>query len=140
MSPAVAAALAGEHAAVFAYGVIGPRLGGGLASAARAAEEAHRARRDAVLVALSAAGETPAPAEPAYALPFPVTDRAAALRLAVHVEERTAALWRAALPETAGADRRRALDSLTDCALRAARWRRAAGRRPGTTPFPGAPG
>ena len=51
-----------------------------------------------------------------YALPFPVTDRASALRLAVEVEERTAAHWRAALPATTGADRDQALAALVECA------------------------
>ncbi|HEU4420926.1 MAG TPA: ferritin-like domain-containing protein [Pilimelia sp.] len=136
---ALAAALAGEHAAIFAYGVIGARLDRGRVGDARAAEAAHRNRRDTALVRLAAAGATPPPAQPAYALPFPVPDQRAALRLAVQVEERTAALWRAALRETEGADRRLALDALTDCAVRATRWRRAAGVKPLTVAFPGAP-
>ena len=47
-----------------------------------------------------------------------------------------AAIWRVALGPTTGDDRRAALDALTDCALRAARWRRAAGTQPGTVPLP----
>jgi hypothetical protein len=135
---ALEAALAGEHAAIFAYGPVGAHLDGALAAQARAAEAAHRASRDALLVRLSAAGGTPPGAQP-YTLPFPVRDRAGALRLAVQVEERMAGLWRAALRETSDADRRLALDGLTDSAVRATRWRRAAGTAPATVAFPGAP-
>jgi hypothetical protein len=139
MAEALEAALAGEHAAIFAYGVIGARLDQARSVEARAAEAAHRNRRDTLLLRLAGAGATPPPAQPAYALPFPVPDQRSALRLAVQVEERAAALWRAALRETTGPDRRLALDALTDCAVRATRWRRAAGVKPATVPFPGAP-
>jgi hypothetical protein len=136
-SEALLGALAGEHAAIYAYGPIGARLSSRNAVEARAAERAHRDRRDALVLRLSSGEVTPPPAATAYTLPFPVTGKAAALRLAVQVEERTAALWRAALRETTGADRRLALDALTDCAVRATRFRRAAGVTPITVPFPG---
>jgi hypothetical protein len=134
---ALVEALVGEHAAIYAYGPIGARLDRRTVPDARATEAAHRDRRDALVVRLTGGDVTPPPAAPSYALPFPVTNRASALRLAVHVEERTAALWRAALRETAGADRRLALDALTDCAVRATRFRRVAGIAPTTVPFPG---
>jgi hypothetical protein len=136
---ALADALAAEYAAIFAYGPIGVRLTDAARRDARAAEAAHRARRDALVLQLSAGGgEVPAD-RAGYALPFAVTDRAAALRLAVEIEERTAAFWRAALPVTTGADRTRALNALTDCAVRATRWRRMAGVSPVTVAFPGRP-
>lgn len=137
MNGELAAALAAEQAAIFAYGPIGVRLTGAAAVEARTAEATHRARRDALVLRLTALGATPPPAAAAYALPFPVTTRSAALKLAVHVEDRTAAVWRAALPATTDADRRTALDALTDCAVRATRWRRLAGVTPLTVPFPG---
>jgi hypothetical protein len=76
-------------------------------------------------------------AEPAYALPAPVTDQASALRLALTIEERTAAVWRAALLDTSGDDRRVAVDALVDCAIRGTRLRKAAGVTPTTVTFPG---
>jgi hypothetical protein len=139
MSEALAAALAAEHAAIYAYGLIGAHLDGGAADQARSAEAAHRSRRDSLILLLTGKGGTVPVASPAYALPFPVTDEASALRLAVEVEERTGAVWRAALPATEGAQRSSALNGLTDTAVRATRWRRAAGVTPATVPFPGRP-
>jgi hypothetical protein len=133
---ALAAALTAEHAAIFGYGVLGARLTGAALAQAQQAEEAHRARRDKLVVRLSKAGTAPPAAQPAYALPFPVVDLASAQKLAVQLEERTAAIWRTALGPTTGDERRLALDALTDCALRAARWRRAAGEQSGTVPLP----
>ncbi|MCM0678937.1 ferritin-like domain-containing protein, partial [Micromonospora phytophila] len=102
-------------------------------------EAAHRRRRDALIVQLSAGGGTVPPDRAGYALPFPLTDRASALRLAAEVEERTAAFWRAAVPATTGADRDLALAALVEYAVRATRWRRTAGITPLTVPFPGRP-
>ncbi len=135
----LAAALAAEHAAVFGYGVVGAHLDAGTVAAARDAEAAHRDRRDALLVRLANDGATPAPAAPAYTLPFPVTDRASALRLAIQLEERTGQAWRAVLPVARAADRKVALDALCDTAVRATRWRLAAGVAPAVVPFPGRP-
>ncbi|MFC7550200.1 ferritin-like domain-containing protein [Plantactinospora sp. GCM10030261] len=135
----MAAALAAEQAAIFAYGILGVRLTGSLASEARAAEKVHRDRRDQIVLRLAGRNATAPPAPAGYALPFPVTDRASALRLAVEVEDRTAAVWRSALPATSGDERRQALDGLTESAVRAVKWRRAADSAPLTLPYPGRP-
>lgn len=133
------AALAAEHAAIYAYGAVGAYLTGASATAARNAEAAHRARRDALVVQLSGDGATPSPASPVYALPHPVTDTASALRLAVEIEERTGAAWRSELAATTGDRRKTALDALVDCAVRATKFRRTAGITPATVEFPGKP-
>jgi hypothetical protein len=130
-------ALAAEHAAVYGYGVLGAHLGGAQQTAARQAEQAHRDRRDALTERLTTGGATPTPAAPAYGLPSPVRDGPSALALAVLLEERTGYVWGAALPDLRGTDRATALAALTDCAVRATGWRRAAGRAPATVPFPG---
>ncbi len=132
-------ALAAEHAAIWGYGVLGGHLTGPALDLARQSEAAHRDRRDALMMQLSAAGVTPPAAASMYQLPEPVTDPASATRLAVTIEERTAAQWRAVLPTVTGDDRRAPLSALTDCALRAARWRRLAGQTPATVALPGAP-
>jgi ferritin-like protein len=131
------AALAAEEAAIYAYGPVGVRLAGAARDDARAAEAAHRDRRDALVSRLDEQSAAPVPVSAGYALPFPVIDRASALRLAIRVEDAVAATWRAALPATAGTDRRTALTALTDAAVRATRWRRLAGVTPLTVPFPG---
>jgi hypothetical protein len=130
----LATALAAEHAAIFGYGTIGARLSGPHVAAARAAEAVHRTRRDALLVRLGA--DAPA-AQPAYAMPFPVVDQTSAARLGVLIEERCAQAWQACLGPETGAERQAALTALTDCATRAAAWRRLAGVTPALVPFPG---
>lgn len=132
-------ALTAEHAAIFAYGVIGARLDGAEADAALAAEEAHRSRRDALLLRLTERGVDAPVAAPSYELPFEVTDAGEARRLAVLVEERVGAVWRAALPVVTGEDRAEALDALVAAAVEATGWRRAAGVVPVTVAFPGRP-
>jgi ferritin-like protein len=135
VSGELTAALSAEYAAIFAYAPIGVRLTGAEQEAARAAEAAHRNLRDTLVLALE--GTTLPPAAPAYTLPEPVVDRAAALRVAIVVEEKCAAVWRAVLPTTLGAQRRQALEALSGCAVRATRWRRLAAVTPITVPFPG---
>jgi hypothetical protein len=136
---ALTAAMEAEHAAIFGYGAVGGHLDRAGQTACRQAEAAHRDRRDALTARMRAASAAPPPAAPAYELPFPVSDRESALRLAVHLEEGTARAWRQALPATSGESRRFAVAALIDGAVRAARWRRTAGTLPATVPFPGAP-
>lgn len=125
-----------EHQAVYGYGALGPYLTGGQRSAAKAAEVAHRARRDRIEALL---GEAAPSSAAAYGLPQPVTDRAGALRLAALLEDGVTTAYRAALASTEGAYRKLALDGMLDAANRAAAWKRAAGTAPSTTPFPGRP-
>jgi hypothetical protein len=133
-------ALKAEHAAIFGYGPIGARLAGQERQLAAQAETSHRDRRDALLLRLSQKGTPPPTAEPTYALPFAVTDRPTALRLAIALEEAAGRTWRLVLPSTVAEERKLALDALTDCALRATRFRVLAGVSPATVPLPGAPG
>jgi hypothetical protein len=139
----LAEALAAEHAAIFAYGVVGARLvdagDAGDADRAREADAAHRQRRDALVVVLDQRSVAPPVPAAAYELPFPVDDAGDARRLAVLVEERVAVVWRAALVVVTRDDRELVLDALVDTAVWATRWRIAAGDQPATVPFPGAP-
>lgn len=129
--------LAAEYAVIFAYGPIGAKLDDELARLAQEAEETHRQRRDTLLLRLTGQGVTPPGAAPAYALPFEIIDAESALRLAVHVEERTAGVWRSLLARTEAEERQMALAALVDCAVRATDWRLAAGIAPATRVFPG---
>lgn len=134
-------ALAAEHAAVWVYGVAAAFVSGALAMRLDEAATAHQARRDATERILIDAGVSPVPSEPGYLTPNPVTDASSALRLVVTAETDAAAAWRSVV-ERSPADpdlRGGALEALTAAAVRATRWRIAAGTTPTTVPFPGAP-
>jgi hypothetical protein len=134
MNEQLTAALAAEEAAIYAYGVIGIRFSSnGELVEARGAEQAHRQRRDYLVTTLKEPPAAPA----GYQLPFPVTDRAAALKLAIQVEDGVAQAWRPVLPVTTNTGRTTALAAMVDSAVRATRWRRLAGVAPVTLPFPG---
>lgn len=135
---ALRAALVAEHAAIYGYGIVGAYLANEHRDAARQAEAEHRDRRDEVSLRIEVAGGELVAAEPAYALPFAVTDPASAMRLAVALEEGAAGAWRAALGGTTDSDRQLALEAFIACAVMATRWREAAGVTPLTLPFPGA--
>jgi len=130
-------ALKAEHAAIYGYGIVGAHVAAGHLATVVAADGAHRTRRDALLMLLTARSVTPPGAEATYALPYPITSDATALKLATTIEDRTAAFWLRVLPDTTGDDRKTALAALTDCATRATRWRQLAGQVPTTTAFPG---
>ncbi|MEV0641361.1 ferritin-like domain-containing protein [Streptomyces sp. NPDC050619] len=116
-------ALAAEHAAVYGYGVVGGRIGEGRRTEARAAYDAHRARRDALVRAVRDLGATPVSAAAAYALPFPVPDSAAAVRLAAELEDRVAGVYSDVVRATGGERRGTAAQALREAAVRAVRWR-----------------
>ncbi|MCU1592253.1 MAG: hypothetical protein JWP11_3509 [Frankiales bacterium] len=125
-----------EHAAVYAYGVLGARLDDAGRRIAVTAYDSHRARRDQLVAALQAAGVTaPAPL-PSYDVA--VADAPAALQLAVRLEAGLSVRWRDLV---AGTDdqalRRLAVAGLQETAVRAAQWRRRAGVTPATVALPG---
>ncbi|MCX4697546.1 ferritin-like domain-containing protein [Streptomyces sp. NBC_01352] len=120
---ALQAALAAEHAAVYGYGVVGGRIRGGRRTEAKAAYDAHRARRDALAREVRDAGGTPVAAAAAYALPFPVPDSAAAVRLAAELEDRLAGVYSDLVRAAEGGRRGTAAEALREAAVRAVRWR-----------------
>ncbi|KOG31932.1 hypothetical protein AQJ84_29255 [Streptomyces resistomycificus] len=120
---ALQAALAAEHAAVYGYGVVGGRIGQDRRAEAKAAYDAHRARRDALVREVRDLGGRPVAAAAAYALPFPVVDSAAAVRLAGELEDRVAGVY-SDVVRAAGDERRAtAAGALREAAVRAVRWR-----------------
>ncbi|KUN79369.1 ferritin-like domain-containing protein [Streptomyces griseoruber] len=128
---ALQAALAAEHAAVYGYGVVGGRIGADRRTEARAAYDAHRARRDALVREVRDLGAEPVAASAAYALPFPVPDAATAVRLAAELEERVAGVYSDLVRAAADQRRREAAGALREAAVRAVRW------RGGSVAFPG---
>ncbi|MEU3258973.1 ferritin-like domain-containing protein [Streptomyces albidoflavus] len=128
---AVQAALRAEHAAVYGYGVVGGRIGEERRAEARTAHDAHRARRDLWQRLARDLGGDPHAAAAGYALPFPVADSAAAVRLAAELEERAAAVYGDLVRATEGERRTAAAEALREAAVRAVRW------RGGSVAFPG---
>jgi hypothetical protein len=128
---AVQAALGAEHAAVYGYGVVGGKVSEKLRAEAQSAYDAHRARRDELERVVRDVGHKPEPAAAAYALPFPVPDSDAAVRLAAELEERVAGVYSDLVRAAEGERRRDAARALREAAVRAARW------RGGSVAFPG---
>ncbi|MDT7536474.1 MAG: hypothetical protein QOI82_59 [Actinomycetota bacterium] len=125
-----------EHAAVYAYGVLGARLDEARRRAALLAYDSHRARRDQLVAALRAAGGSPPAALAAYDII--VTTPAEALALAVRIEEGLALRWHDLVPDANDvALRQLGVAGLQECAVRAAQWRQLARISPATVAFPG---
>ncbi|MFJ8633054.1 ferritin-like domain-containing protein [Streptomyces sp. NPDC093568] len=120
---ALQAALAAEHAAVYGYGVVGGRIAEDRRTEAREAYEAHRARRDALARKVRDLGAKPVAASAGYALPFPVTDTATAVRFAAELEDRVAGVYSDLVRAAEGELRGTATEALRETAVRAVRWR-----------------
>lgn len=139
MTPAEAlqTTLAGEHAAVYVYGVLGGRVSAtgapALSSALRAAYEIHRLRRDQVTAMLRAKGEEPVAAAVSYDLPNDADTDAGSREAAAIVEERCAEVYAAMVASTSRANRQWAIDALADASVRGLGF----GRDPEA--WPGAP-
>ena len=132
------AALAAERQAVFGYGLLGPRASTDAALAASCAA-AHGALRDTAAQELSAMGQTPVPPLADYPALYPVTDSAAARRLAVRLEADCASAWRYLFAQSVAnmTFRRIAQANLTASAVRGVRWRRLVDPRHAAPAFPG---
>ncbi len=130
---ALQVALAGEHAAIYGYGVLGAHLTGSLGRAAQQDWAVHQVARDTLESKLTLLGAQPVPAQDAYQMPFPVGAAPAAVSLAAFLEDRmaTAYLGLVALDDPGlrawGAQQVRA------SAVRATSWSGS------TTAFPGLP-
>lgn len=135
---ALGAALAAEHAAVYAYGLVAAFAPDERALVVAEATDVHRTRRNSVTDLLVAAGAPAPPAEAGYVVPLPVSDASSAGQLAVLVETGCARAWRSVLERSEPGELRGvAVAALTDCAVRVTRWRMALGQSPATTTFPG---
>lgn len=119
---ALQATLAGEHAAVYVYGVVGGRVSASaqaeLAEQVAAAYTIHRGRRDQLMAMVRAADAEPVPAEVSYELPNPASTPAQLRRVARELEQRCAAVYADMVGSTSGANRQWALDALEDTAVR----------------------
>jgi hypothetical protein len=117
--------LAGEHAAIYAYGVAVARVNPEQRDTARAGWQAHRQRRDALTEQVRQLGLTPAAALDAYDLGDLGEGSTAAVTLITRVEQRLATVALSAAGLTDGALRDLAARTVVDCARRQATWTRA---------------
>ncbi len=116
------ATLAGEHAALYAYGVLGGRISRTESPTAAAlldaAYEAHRARRSELRGLLTARDVEPEGARAAYRVDARTRVTGALLAVARGVEDRCAAQYVALAAAGVGEVRLWAIDALTDAAVR----------------------
>jgi glutamate/tyrosine decarboxylase-like PLP-dependent enzyme len=114
--------LAGEHAAVYVYGVLGGRVSVSaspdLARELRTAYTTHRGRRDQLIAMIRAAEEQPVAARVSYELPSPARNDLQCRRAAAETESRCAEVYAAMVGTTSRANRQWAIDALTDAAVR----------------------
>ncbi|KQX63687.1 ferritin-like domain-containing protein [Angustibacter sp. Root456] len=115
--------LAAEHAAVYAYGVVGAQCDEAHRDLAEQRLQQHAARRDLLAARLTTARRTPPPAAPAYGLPFTVDSPAKARDLAAHVELAVAAANADLVAATAPERRLEPARWLAQNALAARTWR-----------------
>ncbi|WP_436760782.1 ferritin-like domain-containing protein [Streptosporangium sp. V21-05] len=127
------AALAAEHAAVYAYGVIAARTTGRLRTAMTTAYNAHRARRDKLRTMIITAGGTPAEPKAAYELPVTPSGATQAVELAVLVERGVTGAYLELAASADPALREMAALVMQECAVRSY------GLRPEIEAFPGMP-
>jgi hypothetical protein len=125
-------ALSAEHAAVFAYGLIGARTSGSLRSRVTTAFDAHRARRDQLRTAITTRGGTPSEPEGGYELPVVPSSASEAVRLAVLVETGITAAYLELVAADDVALRRYAALAMQESAARSYTFRPSI-----TTAFPG---
>ncbi|MGH3331495.1 MAG: ferritin-like domain-containing protein [Nocardioidaceae bacterium] len=120
---ALQATLAGEHAAVYVYGVLGGRVSASaqpdLWGRVRTAYSVHRGRRDQLVAMVRAAGEDPVAAEVSYELPNAARSAPQLTRAARELELRSCAVYADMVGSTAGANRQWAIDAVTDAGVRA---------------------
>lgn len=114
--------LAGEHAAVYVYGVLGGRVSAsaeqGLWQLVEEAYTVHLERRDQLMGVVRDAGAEPVAAEVSYRLPTPAETTAQLRRAALETERRCAAVYADMVGSTSRAHRQWALQALDDTAVR----------------------
>jgi len=118
MSPvsALQAALAGEHAAVYLYGVLGGQVSRSkqpqLAALVTTLYDTHVARRDRLTLLVSRHHVDPEAAASAYRLPNTLTNATQIRAAARRIESRCLQLYGQTIGSTSGADRAWAISTL----------------------------
>ena len=119
--------LAGEHAAVWVYGVLGGQTSQSthptLYDDVSAAYRIHRGRRDQLIRTVTDHGAEPVASEVGYQLPNDVSTPARVTTAARVTEQRCATTYADMVARTTGAQRGWAIRALTDAAVRQLRFR-----------------
>jgi len=114
--------LAGEHAALYVYGVLGGRVSVSaepeLAKKLTAAYTTHRGHRDQLMSMIRLANADPVVAEVSYELPNPALLPPQLEQAALLLEERCTAVYADLVASTSGAHRQWAINALSDSAVR----------------------
>ena len=131
-------ALAGEHAALWAYKMALAFVPPDWSARARTDIEAHTTLRGQITQTLSDVGQRPVSAQPAYSPPQPVVDAVSAGALLVSAETDAIAAWRSVTERSSQASLREAgLQAMIECTGRLAFWRTVTERSPAVPVFPG---
>jgi len=119
---ALQVALAGEHAALYVYGVLGAQTSASgtpqLYAAVSDAYATHRDRRDHLTGLVLQEGGTPVASDPAYEIPRRLGSASAVARAALGLERRSAATYAWLVANTVRDQRRWAITALSDTAVR----------------------
>lgn len=119
---ALQATLAGEHAAIYVYGVLGGRVSvsaePGLADKLGTAYTTHRGRRDQLVSMVRTVDAAPVVGEVSYVVPNPALTPAQLERAALLLEKRCTAVYADMVGSTSGANRQWAIGAVTDAAVR----------------------
>ena len=119
---ALQTALAGEHAALWVYGVLGGQTSRSATPAlfreVTAGYAAHRGRRDQLVRGIRDLDTEPVAAEVGYALPNPVANPRQVEQAALVTEQRCATTYADTVARTTGRRREQAIQALTESAVR----------------------
>jgi hypothetical protein len=131
-------AVANEHGVIYGYGLVSAHSTPDANDLVSGAMAGHRELREEAIARLAAHQVTaPLPAA-GYDMPVQVDSPTDAAKLALRMEEDSAAAWRAVLEQaTSGDDRTFAVTALSQCAVTAAKWRNVLKLVPSTVAFPG---
>jgi len=124
-------ALAGEHAAIYGYGVVGPRLKTSQANQARSARNSHRAARDQLERRILAGGGQPVVADSSYVVDVDGASQQKLRAILTSIEDRLCELYATVVLEPDDDARRLGIDQMQATAVRATQWRGSALTFPG---------
>lgn len=120
---ALQAALAGEHACIYGYGLLGARASDRDLPEVRATRDLHRDRRERLRHQITIRRGTPVAALPAYVVPLDLDGPQAARALAALLERRLAVLYADLVAITSVPELREfAAETLVESSVLATRW------------------